>query len=709
MKNSIKVAAIAASVSLSIVACTKPELAPSSNQTWARGGAAIERSTSVMSDAELSAFRASFQQALISRYSAAKTLSNGPVPPCSDGAQVLAYVEALVANNRGADAAAFADACLAGGEHTAEHYLAAARGAHATLHYASALQSLASAASAASTADTSAIVAMEYANALRSDYQAPPYAQLATVLAAGFASAADQATVQKLFGANLMLTAAFEAEVLALADRLSDRAAALLIYRLGRVMIHNEFRYHDAFQIYRSARGVRMMNGFSASGLNTLGMHVHQGLMNHRNNDLGYAEGEQLMIASAPYQRKDVTLFNLGFGPYTRDQINTTVCASVFETDPQLDEWKDSFVAGTAAPQTLLTQLDVFRSSHPHKTNTEVFRGTLLEALGNEDGALGAYWEARQLCPYNSRAIAGTMGVMNRLQNDASLDRFVPVLAGTPPTELHSYVTNDAMLSTVQRSSVAFNLQFWWPYLGFLSGAGKGLYVTPTFQGLADTPEMKGQGYDDYRAPDDGRLFDDWEGYGGDTIAASFTTLQDYEWGVVVHEAAHQFHALATSEIKQCIAKRYNEAKARNVFSRGYSATNEQEYFAVGVQDFAYPLSTLPKDWMRDNDPNLLALVASVSASNGDMNKVSCADAPVVDAGAVDAGAVEDAGQTDAGMPVAPVTPNNDVLVGGSFGGGGACSASPRKTASASLLVAVVAAMTVRAQRRRRQTAFGNV
>lgn len=585
----------------------------------------LERSTSVLSDAELRAFRVSFQTTLVARYQAARELALAPAPPCADGAKVLGYVEALLANSKATEADSYASACVADASSGAKPLLAAALAAQSTYKYTAAL-GLMKRAVAVAVGDEVPRMALEYGAMLDSCYDQAAPVEPNVARAAGFASG-GASTVSKLFDAGVRLTPAFEAEVLALADRQSPQVAAILIMRLGRVMFNVDYRYHDTFQIYRGARGTKMMTGAPAHRLASIGMHVHQGLMNHRNNAFGYAEGEQLVKATAPYQRKEEPLFNLGFGPYTRAQINTSVCSAVYESSAALKQMQEAYVAGTAKPAALLSQLQGLRSGE-HKTNTEVFRGTLLESLGDDVGALEAYWEARQLCPYNARAIAGTIGVTTRLDRKAKPDGFKPVLAVAPPLSLASYVTNNAMLSSSQRSNVAFALQYWWPYLGQMSGPRKGLYITPTFQGLLDTPEMRGKaGYASYRAEDDGRLFDDWEGHGGPTIAASFLTVEDYDWGLIVHEAAHQFHALAAAPIRQCIAKRYAAAKSKNSFVRGYASENEREYFAVGVADYNHPLSKVGKTWMCQNDPNLFALIKSISVSNGDMSKVSCADA----------------------------------------------------------------------------------
>jgi hypothetical protein len=587
----------------------------------------IDRSRGRMTDAELQSFRQAFQVAFDDRLEAARTLSGTP-PLCRNGAAVLHYVDALDSEGRYPESLAFATRCLSTENPSTEHHLAAGRAAWFARDPSASLRHIERAALAAEGAPARA-VACERASAIQRSFARQRADDIDQVLRAAFGEDENGKLVVNLVGGALgtrpfELTIEREARLFALVDSEDPKTAAWLLYYYVVKAISGEFRYHDALKVIASSRGQILLRELSPTMVYGLALLVHRALMNHRNNDLGYREARELVKSTIRFQRKEVAPFILGFSPFTPSEVRASVCPTAFTTGEdarRLAAIKQELIAGTLSPTEGLRRLP-----NVGKADVEVVRGTLLEALQDDAGALDAYWSARRLCPYYSRATAGTTGTASRLVEASLPDAFRPTLPGPPPPAFAEYVLNDKMLSSRQRLAVAYGTSFWWPYLHQLAAGKAGVYVAPTFQGLSETP-ARFEGSDAYRYPDDGRLFDDLEGSGGTIITVSNSAAQNWTWGVTVHEAAHQFHGMAAPHVQSCITLLFGEARRRNVFASGYAATNEKEYFAVGVQDYAAPIGygTTTRDWYRANDPRLLRFIASVEASAGDMGHIACA------------------------------------------------------------------------------------
>jgi hypothetical protein len=590
----------------------------------------IDRSRGTMTDAELQTFRQAFQAGFDDRLAAARTLAGAAPPTCESGTAVLRYVDALDAEGRYAEARSFAVRCLSTASDSTEHYLAAARASSFAREHSASLQYMERAASTAEGAQARAVAA-ERASAIQRAFAKQRVEDIDRVIRAAFGEDENGKLVQNIVAGALGarpfdLTREREARLFAVVDAADSTTAAWLLYFYVVKAIRGEFRYHDALIVMASPRGQALLRELPPTTIYGLGLLVHRALMNHRNNALGYREARELVKSAVRFQRKDVAPFLLGFSPFTPAEVRSIACPSAFTTGEdarKLAAIKEDFVAGAIEPAEGLRRL----ASIGTKADVEVVRGTFLEALQDDAGALDAYWSARRLCPYYSRAASGTASAAGRLVEATLPDAFQPSLQAPPPPAFAEYVINEKMLSSRQRLAVAYGTSFWWPYLHQLAAGKAGVYVAPTFQGLSETP-ARFPGSETYRYPDDGRLFDDLEGSGGTIITVSTSAAQNWTWAVTVHEAAHQFHGMGTSNVRSCITLLFGEAQRRNVFASGYAATNEKEYFAVAVQDYVAPAGygTTTRDWYRANDPRLLRFVASIEASAGEMARIACAE-----------------------------------------------------------------------------------
>lgn len=611
----------AAALRLAILALCLSACAPEGEPPVAESE--IDRSRNTMTDAELRSFRASFQARFDERLDAARAAASAAAPSCRDGAAVLRHVDALNGEGRHQVALSFATGCLSANPPTRDHYLAASRAAALSRDPAASLRYV----ERAGTADRA--VACEHAAAIQRAYARSHAGDIDAVLRAAFGNDESGKLVQNVVGAGLgarpfELTRERETRLFTIVDAQEPRTAAWLLYFYVSAAMRAEFRYHDALLVMASPRGEVLARELPPTMLYGLALLVDRALMNHRNNDLGYREARELVKSTVRFQRREATPFPLSFSPYTPAEVRSSLCAGAFTTGAnasKLDAIEREFVAGTLAPSAGLRRLDALGNA----ADVEVVRGALLEALPNDEAALDAYWSARRRCPYYSRAVSGTTGASHRLTEATLPDAFRPSLPSAPPPAFEDYVLNVRMLSPAQRLAVAHGTSFWWPYLEQLAKGKAGVYVAPTFQGLSETPAAF-PGSDAYRYPNDGRLFDDLEGSGGPIITVSTSAAQNWTWAVTVHEAAHQWHGIAAPHIAACITRLFGEARRRDVFASGYAATNEKEYFAVAVQDYASPLGygTTSREWYQANDPRLFRFVASVEASTGDMGRVVC-------------------------------------------------------------------------------------
>lgn len=605
--------------------------------------AAIERSRGTMTDDELRAFRETFQADYGARYTAARGMADAPAPACDDAKRVLDYVDALIASDRIEEANTFAAGCLRRvgvAVRKAEHYLAAARAARFSLDLAAALRHAASAAEIAR-GRAATVVALERAELLAVSQDFDVKRSIDDVLAQGrLGSATTTSLVSNVVTEALAvqpfeITEERERDLNRVIDAMEEPAAAAwVLYYMAHASIASEYRYHDTLKMLGSRRGRALVRSLPAAWLTHVGRIVHRAVMNHNHSRFGWTQGKQLLEGLAPFQRKDQMLFSLAMGPYNYEELQDNACKTAYAKGADrtlLTTAQKGFLDGTLTAHAALTQIaPLRRTGDAALVDVEVFAGTMLESKGNDRDALEAFWTARKVCPYYGRAMSGTFGVMSRLTNAAKPRALQTELPGRPPTAIKQYVLNYDTLSPAQQKDTAYGLSFWWPYLGTFAQSGRILYVAPTYQRLVETPpHRRNTEYATDRGANDGRLTDDLDGIGGDQIVVSFGKLADYKGGTIVHEAAHQFHYAATAPVKSCIQRLYNDAKARNDFCVGYAATNEFEYFGVGIQHYTSPdgfvgYGGITKAWYVEHDPKLLALMDSIAASSGDMSRIVC-------------------------------------------------------------------------------------
>jgi hypothetical protein len=299
-------------------------------------------------------------------------------------------------------------------------------------------------------------------------------------------------------------------------------------------------------------------------------------------------------------------------------------------------KWKDGTLSAHQAGDEAMT----LGAAAGEMADLLTFAANMNELDGDMTGARDLYWRARYACPYYDRAIWGRLNLLGRLgyeqipEYDALLTELDAVVAGVSfPASFSQYVLNSASLSEVGLTRLKYDVRFWAKYLDFLYTADQRLYVKQSFELLSETvPELAGLRDVRIEYANDGRLWDDVRGAGGNPVVVDFEEMNTVVFGnynTSVHEMTHQFHAAAPAAVGNCVAALYAQAAASNNFPDYYAAYNEWEYFAQGVAYYSVPVSSpvgfgLTRQWLVDNDPDLYSFLQTLEAATTPLDSIVC-------------------------------------------------------------------------------------
>lgn len=583
--------------------------------------AAVERSRGrPLSNAQIERIAKKLGTELVSRFEQINADLARPAPSC-DARQASDYVANLIAVGRANEAATWSERCVAESARPSFKLLAAASDAAVAdfePQKALAFAERAARESAGTTNEREA--AFVYVRAIGAAYNSLPSSKMHEVLAP-FGRDRDLVFGVLTGGA---VPDAVQRDLIRLSEvRANASFSVPLRMTLVDVMISTEYRYHDALRILDAYSAD--LKVAPASSLASLIRLVERALMNHGDQAVGIPAAKSFMQGLVPFQRPDSGFFLSAYSPVDYSQLPSE-CPDSFakgSTRTQLDKVKSDWREGRLSADAALAAL---RALGPNLADVQTTVGSIQFGQGDFKESLASFWSARQSCPWYGRATAGTSSAIFRLQRAKRVDAFrAGSLSATDTELLSAYVSNWSVLTRRQQENIATEMKFWRPYVSALSAASNTMYVSPIFEKVSETRTIFASDSADEGRGEDGRLDQDVKGLGGKQILVGSEHLGDFQWAVVVHEAAHQFHSLATRNTAACISLLYREAKARNDFSIGYAATNEYEYFAMGVAHLAEPGGYVwNPGWYDAHDARLKALVESVRASNGDFAAVAC-------------------------------------------------------------------------------------
>jgi hypothetical protein len=310
-----------------------------------------------------------------------------------------------------------------------------------------------------------------------------------------------------------------------------------------------------------------------------------------------------------------------------------------------LAEIASAFEAGNITPAEAINRAVALDKNGP-KADLKTFLGNMYHLDGRLEDAEEQYLMAREACRYYNRGHGGlnrlrVQKVNESLPEYSQLKKtFIAKAGGSEPTAMPRYIVNYNQLDAEKRKLIQASLSLFGPYINFLVDNGYTMYLKHVYQKLSQVPASgikAGERVPDY----DQRLHDDISGVShGKIIVSDLLDALEVPYGgsnTLLHEAAHQFHSAASSNVKQCIAELYTAARAANnragLFSVGYAETNEHEYFAMGVQHYNIPEGSpsymgISRGWYLNNDPRLFLLIQKIEAAAGDMDKVRAITCP---------------------------------------------------------------------------------
>jgi tetratricopeptide (TPR) repeat protein len=226
--------------------------------------------------------------------------------------------------------------------------------------------------------------------------------------------------------------------------------------------------------------------------------------------------------------------------------------------------------------------------------------GSLAFLRGRHAEARRHFGEALEICPEYGRAHNGmakalegqrlAVEVHREGYESAFADSLVPEIPG-----IGDFVLNWNALSPRHRKRVALSVEPWARYLPVLLESGSTYYIKPLYQLLSETPGQ--ELLRDQRISYDSRLWDDVRGCGGYNTV---TGVEDVErtilnrYNTVLHELAHQVHAVLPADRKRQIQELYRRTKERDeagedAFLSRYAGGSVWEYFAEGANALHSP------------------------------------------------------------------------------------------------------------------------
>jgi len=190
------------------------------------------------------------------------------------------------------------------------------------------------------------------------------------------------------------------------------------------------------------------------------------------------------------------------------------------------------------------------------------------------------------------------------------------------PANLKDIFINFSELSKKFQSAILFSIKPLANFFPALKAAGATFYILPLHEKLTDD---KHRIFLKNTHTFDNRLWDDVRGNGGLHATACIGSVWDvtkFKFNEIAHEFAHQVHIYTlTEKEKGQIKKLYNSALLEKICLDKYAASDEFEYFAVGVEAYISEVKRMDqkgyhghtKEELRKKDPNLLDFIKKLS------------------------------------------------------------------------------------------------
>ena len=220
-----------------------------------------------------------------------------------------------------------------------------------------------------------------------------------------------------------------------------------------------------------------------------------------------------------------------------------------------------------------------------------VGKGAVQYHRENYDRALDWFFQALEVDPDYGLAHYGVSRCLARKKDAinvrlAEIERRFAAADAPEPPALRDVFVNYANLDPDMQKIIRLSVQPLRAYLPLLKEKQATYYIFPFhhFQWQAPHHEwMKG------RRTVDGRLWDDVKGDGGRNASCGAELVRDVKYlrvNILTHEFAHQVHSLLPQELQDEIFRLYLEATKNHRTLDYYADSNEQEYFAQGVEAY---------------------------------------------------------------------------------------------------------------------------
>ena len=263
---------------------------------------------------------------------------------------------------------------------------------------------------------------------------------------------------------------------------------------------------------------------------------------------------------------------------------------------------------------------------HPGAADARVRLASLDFEEGRFAAARDGCFAALALCPEYGRAHAVLARALEgqRFAVDVHRPGYERRFAAQPTPAvpgIERFVVNWGSLTPRHQKRVALSVAPWAAYVPVLVEGGATFFINPLYVLLSECPDQ--EVLRDQRIDYDSRLWDDVRGCGG---YHTVTGIEDVErtvfdrYDTVIHELAHQVHAVLPADDSRVIQDLYRRTKerddaTRDAFLSRYAGGSVHEYFAEGVNALVSPKRDAydPREVVRERlaakDPELQELV----------------------------------------------------------------------------------------------------
>jgi len=263
---------------------------------------------------------------------------------------------------------------------------------------------------------------------------------------------------------------------------------------------------------------------------------------------------------------------------------------------------------------------------HPGSADARLRLASLDFEEGRFAAARDGCFAALAICPEYGRAHAVLAKALEaqRFAVDVHRADYERRFAAKPTPAvpgIERFVANWGSLTPRHQKRVALSVAPWAAYVPVLVEGGATFYIKPLYMLLSECPDQ--ETLRDQRIDYDSRLWDDVRGCGG---YHTVTGIEDVErtvfdrYDTVIHELAHQVHAVLPADDSRVIQDFYRRTKerddaTRDAFLSRYAGGSVHEYFAEGANALVSPKRDAydPREVVRERlaakDPELQELV----------------------------------------------------------------------------------------------------